>query len=84
MSIKRRHFPVSGMGCAACVARVEGALKAAKGVSGVSVSLATNTAQVDFDPGLCSPADLKKAVQDAGYDIDIDGNDDSVEDDADR
>ncbi len=37
------------MGCAACVARVEGALKGAKGVCNASVSLASNSALVEYD-----------------------------------
>ncbi len=57
------------MGCAACVARVENTLKNQKGVAGVSVSLASNSAQVDYDPQVVSAGDLKKAVQDAGYDL---------------
>ena len=56
MSTKRRNFPVQGMGCAACVARVENTLKACKGVSGVNVSLASNSAQVDYDPAVVTPA----------------------------
>ena len=57
------------MGCAACVARVENTLKNQKGVAGASVSLASNSAQVDYDPQVVSAGDLKKAVQDAGYDL---------------
>ena len=80
----RKNFPVQGMGCAACVARVEGALKNRQGVSDVSVSLASNSARVDFDPAVCSSADLKKAVQDAGYDLIVEGSDDEGESEADR
>ena len=80
----RKNFPVQGMGCAACVARVEGALKNRQGVSDVSVSLASNSARVDFDPSICSSADLKKAVQDAGYDLIVEGSDDEGESEADR
>ena len=80
----RKTFPVQGMGCAACVARVEGALKNRQGVSDVSVSLASNSARVDFDPAVCSSADLKKAVQDAGYDLIVEGSDDEGESEADR
>ena len=80
----RKNFPVQGMGCAACVARVEGALKNRQGVSDVSVSLASNSARVDFDPSVCSSADLKKAVQDAGYDLIVEGSDDEGESEADR
>ena len=67
------------MGCAACVARVEGALKQAKGVCNVSVSLASNTALVEYDAAVTSPGELRKAVQDAGYDMLVDGSDDEAE-----
>ena len=82
MGVKRRNFPVQGMGCAACVARVENTLKACPGVSGVRVSLASNTAQVDYDPGQTSPAALQKAVRDAGYDLLVDGSDDEADSEA--
>ena len=82
MGIKRRNFPVQGMGCAACVARVENTLKACPGVCGVSVSLASNTAQVDYDPGQTSPAALQKAVRDAGYELLVDGSDDEADSEA--
>ena len=78
MSTRRRNFPVQGMGCAACVARVESALKGAKGVSCVNVSLASNTAQVDYDPSVTTPGDLQKAVRDAGYELLVDGTDDEA------
>ena len=58
-----------GMGCAACVARVEGILKQMPGVTDVSVSLASNMAQVEYDPDVVSASDLKQAVVDGGYDL---------------
>mgnify|MGYP002622147905 CR=1 FL=1 len=79
MSTKKRNFPVQGMGCAACVARVEGALKSAKGVSSASVSLASNSALVEFDTAVTTPGELRKAVQDAGYDLLVDGSDDEAD-----
>ena len=57
------------MGCAACVARVQGTIKNLNGVSDCSVSLASNSAQVDYDPKAITAADIKKAVQEAGYDM---------------
>lgn len=76
----RKTFPVQGMGCAACVARVENTIKGQNGVSACSVSLASNTAQVDYDPGVVTAADLQKAVRDAGYDlIVVDGDEDGDE-----
>ena len=60
---KRRIFPVKGMGCAACVARVEGALKSHPGVQDVSVSLASSSARVDYDGSACTPEDLQKVTK---------------------
>ncbi len=37
MKTVKKNFPVQGMGCAACVARVEKALQAQKGVQGLSL-----------------------------------------------
>lgn len=76
----KRNFPVVGMGCAACVARVEGAIKATKGVKECSVSLASNSAQVEYDSSVVKAADLKKTVQDAGYDLLVQDDDDSDDD----
>ena len=65
----RATFPVLGMGCAACVARVEGAIKSCEGVSDAQVSLAGNSAVVDYDPAKTSPEVIRKKVQDEGYDL---------------
>lgn len=83
MKTVKKNFPVQGMGCAACVARVEKALQAQKGVQGVAVSLASNSAQIDYDPGVVTPGELRKAVQDAGYDMLVDESAEA-EDEADR
>ena len=82
--ISRRTFPVKGMGCAACVARVEGALKACPGVKEASVSLATSSARVDYDSSSCSPEGIRKAVQDAGYDLIVEGSDEEADSEADQ
>lgn len=58
-----------GLGCAACVARVEKALAALGGVHDVSVSLASATVQVEFDADMLTDRDLQKAVHDAGYEL---------------
>ncbi len=65
------------MGCAACVARVQGTIKNLQGVSECNVSLASNSAQVDYNPQVITPAQIKKAVQDAGYDLIVVDGDDS-------
>ena len=78
--IVRRNFPVQGMGCAACVARVQSAVKNQKGVADCNVSLASNSARIDYDPKVVTPADLRKAVQDAGYDLIVVDDGESEED----
>ena len=83
MTVKK-NFPVVGMGCAACVARVENTLKKQPGVKDVSVSLASNMAQVEYDTAVVSAAELKQAVVDGGYDLIVPEEDDeAVPEDAD-
>ena len=84
MSTVKRNFPVSGMGCAACVARVQNTLREQRGVVNANVSLASNMAQVEYDATICTPEGLKKAVQGAGYDLIIEGTEDEADSEADR
>jgi len=60
-------IPVSGMHCAACVGRVQGAAEAAPGVSGAVVNLLTKTATVEYDPTIASPQSLVAAISATGY-----------------
>ena len=62
-------FPVLGMSCAACALHVEKALKRSQGVEHATVNFADGTAHVVFNPSQCSPASLRRAVQQAGYDL---------------
>ena len=73
----KRSYPVTGMTCASCVLSVEKALKAQPGVATASVNLATNTAQVTFDPEVSSETDLQKAVQEGGFDLLLETDGDS-------
>ena len=81
MSTIKRTFPVEGLGCAACVARVEGAIKAVEGVKECNVSLASNTAQVEYDNAVTNAAQLRKAVIAAGYDIIVEEDSDAESED---
>ena len=65
----RRTLPVEGMTCASCVARVERALLKVPGVLAAGVNLAAQTATVDYQPGVASVADLRAAVEGAGYTV---------------
>lgn len=58
------QYTVTGMSCAACSARVEKAVSKVSGVTSCSVSLLTNSMGVE---GTAAPADIIKAVEEAGY-----------------
>ena len=67
--IKKETFPILGMSCASCAARVDKALNGQPGVQEACVNYAVATAQVVYDADECSPLILKGAVQNAGYDL---------------
>lgn len=68
-SYKKQIFPVVGMSCAACAAKVQKTLERCPGVKSVSVNLASAKAMAVYDEALCSPSALKSAVRAAGYDL---------------
>lgn len=68
VATKKSIFPVSGMTCASCVARVEDALSVVPGVVSVNVNLASEKATVEYTDDM-RVADLQKAAREAGYDL---------------
>jgi len=68
VATKKSIFPVGGMTCASCVARVEEALSSVPGVISASVNLASEKATVEYLEGT-GLADLRQAVKDAGYEL---------------
>ena len=68
-SIVQETFPVLGMSCASCSARVEKTLNHQSGVQKATVNYASAMAIVEYDTRDCSPEALQQAVQNAGYDL---------------
>ena len=64
------QYSVTGMSCAACSTRVEKAVSAVPGVTSCAVSLLTNSMGVD---GTAAPADIVRAVENAGYGASLKG-----------
>lgn len=75
----KNTYPVLGMSCASCTARVDKTLNGLPGVYQATVNYATAVAQVEYNPEVCSDATLQSAVQDAGYDLLVDTGEDAAD-----
>ena len=71
----RSTFPVLEMTCAACAVSVESMLKSAKGVRDAGVNFANQSAWVEYDQSVATPADLQSVVRSIGYDLVVDVED---------
>lgn len=65
----KKTIPVVGMACLACSANVEKKLNSLEGVHAASVSLAGRSALIDFDPAVISLDDMKREINNIGYDL---------------
>lgn len=65
----KKTIPVVGMACSACSANVEKKLNSLEGVHAASVSLAGRSALIDFDPSVISLDDMKREINNIGYDL---------------
>ena len=59
-------IPVRGMTCASCVAAIERAVRKLPGVASVAVNLATERADVTYDPTVVRLSAIKQAITSAG------------------
>lgn len=71
MGTIKKTYPVLNMSCASCAAHVQKTLKNQKGVINASVNFATTNATIEYNSDT-NPKDLRKAVQDDGYDMIVD------------
>ena len=60
---------VNGMSCGGCVASVTRVLRALPGVGEVAVVLEPGTATVTYEPQSMGLPAIKRAVEDAGYEV---------------
>jgi Cu2+-exporting ATPase len=72
VNIQKKTFPVLNMSCAACASSSETILQNTPGVQSASVNYANGVAQVEYDPTITSPIQMKSALQSIGYDLMID------------
>ncbi len=64
---KSVSIKIGGMTCASCVRTIETVLGELPGVKEVSVNLATESANVVFDPSITTMEDMREAVEGVGY-----------------
>ncbi|MDR0824863.1 MAG: heavy metal translocating P-type ATPase [Prevotella sp.] len=79
-NIQKKTFPVLQLSCASCAVSVERIINGLKGVRNASVNFATATAVVEYIPDSITPEEIRTAVQNGGYDLLIEGNDENTAD----
>jgi Cu+-exporting ATPase len=68
LSPRTLEFQVRGMSCAACVGRIERAVRIIPGVADVSVNLATERARIELEQDQNVAVDqIQRAIEQAGY-----------------
>jgi len=66
--MEKIELDVFGMTCAACSNRIEKVLNKEKGVKFATVNLTTETASIEYNPGLVDPKALIEKINNVGYD----------------
>ncbi len=69
VAVEEAVLPIQGMSCASCVQRIERALQETPGVVSASVNFAVERATVTYLASVTHLADLRKAIEDAGYHV---------------
>jgi Cu+-exporting ATPase len=70
---------VYGMTCSACTSTIESGLGSSPGVLSVAVSLATETAKIEFDRTLTNPRELVEHIEDMGFDAVLSDQEDATQ-----
>lgn len=66
---KTATFPILGMTCATCAQTIEEALSEIEGIDSASVNLATESANIAYDPKRVRFDDIRSTIRSAGYDV---------------
>lgn len=67
--METKVLKIQGMSCTHCQKAVTEALQALAGVKSARVDLAAGTATVTYDPALVDAEAMRKAVEEAGYEV---------------
>lgn len=72
--MSKHTYPVEGMTCAACVARVENSVKKIEGLRNVSVNFATEELTFETSSATADFSQIAKVVEDSGYKLVVSEN----------
>lgn len=67
----RETYPIEGLHCASCAAKVSKILESQSGVIEVAVNLPLKSVQIEFDESRISSEELSKVMKQNGYDLDV-------------
>ena len=62
-------FNISGMSCGGCARSISNVLSSLDGVETADVSFDQHRAVVDYDAAKMNPDALKRAIEEAGYEV---------------
>ncbi|BCR35814.1 heavy metal translocating P-type ATPase [Mariniplasma anaerobium] len=71
-NIRKLTLTIQGMTCATCAGNVDHAVKNLEGVKSVNVNIANDKMTVEFDADVLKLSQIKKTIQDIGYDALLD------------
>jgi Cu+-exporting ATPase len=70
-SVQKKTFIVKGMTCASCSARIEKVLAIQDGIQAVSVNLAAETMDIEWDNSTLSLEDIAQRVSGLGFELEL-------------
>ena len=70
---------IYGMTCSSCTSTVENGLRSMPGINNVALSLATETAKINFEPGVVGPREMVDRIEEMGFDALLSDNQDATQ-----
>ncbi len=69
VGVEEMTLKITGMSCASCGNKIETAVSGLDGVADVAVNVPAGVAKVHYYAGLGSPAEIRRAIRDLGYQL---------------
>ncbi|KAI6216712.1 P-type Cu(+) transporter [Aphelenchoides fujianensis] len=75
----KQNFWIHGMTCSSCVKRIESYMMSMKGIESCTVTLANQTAAIEYLPSIVGPRDIIDRIESIGYTAGISSAEDRLE-----